>query len=378
MRKQFFKPGNILLFLLLLIAGSCEEKELPPPVTEDPIFTLDLQWEDGASLDLSAGENRYYLQTAFEKDLLDIVEFSGHFAQLDCLNECEPSFAIYFRDDESTPSGQADFPDFISPGNGFAFRKPPEMNFDTLVSYRVKFQSTTDPGGLPLYWIFEDTTINLIPNPEILRDNEDPFPVCLQSGNPAQGCYSENCQTVVLDNSPGFSVTITNDSNALILNAIPIGGQAPYIYQWNNGAQGPSIQVFLPGSAHCVTVTDTAGKTASTCVQAPAPGTTLCVAGFTYQYNPEFEIVPIPGDSLQLKTVVLEYIADGLVFRSDLQPQPPGAYFVIDETELYEPNENGFPTLLIRARFSGSLFGANGAVRKVEEASVVFAVAYPD
>lgn len=377
MRKLFFKPVNIVLFLLLLIAGACEEKELPPPVTEDPIFTLELQWEDGAQLDLSAGENRYYLYTAFEKDPLDVVEFSGRFTQLDCLNECEPSFAIYFRNDETNPAGQAGFPDFLSEGQSLVYSEPGQINFDTLIRYRVQFESSSNP-SIALVWSIDDTTILSLPNPEVLRDNQDPFPVCLQTGNPVQGCFSENCQTVMLNNSMGFSVTIESDSNFQLLNAVPIGGQAPFNYQWNNGSQGPTTQVFLPGASYCVTVTDLTGRTTSNCVQAPAPGTALCVAGFTYQYNPEYEIVPIPGDSLQLKTVVLEYIADGEAFRSDLQSQPPGAYFVIDETELYEPNENGFPTLMIRARFSGSLFGANGAVRKVEEASVVFAVAYPD
>ena len=53
-----------------------------------------------------------------------------------------------------------------------------------------------------------------------------------------------------------------------------------------------------------------------------------------------------------------------------------GAYFTIDAVEPYEPNENGRPTLLLSARFSGLLASEGGVVKEVAEARVVFAIAY--
>ena len=380
MRRSNHKSALHILLLALLFVAGCREEELPPPVTENPIFSMDLTWQDGASLSLSAGENRYYLFSGFEKDSLDVFEYSSRVAQLDCLDACEPSFAIYFRDDETTANGQPGIPVFLSTGLNYAFRHPVVMNFDTLISYRVQFQSEAPP-FVDLFWDFGDSSVSNVPNPEIIRPNQDPFPVCLLAGNnPAQGCYSENCQTVHLDSTSGFSVTIQNDSNSLVLTAIPIGGQQPFMYQWDTGAFSQTIQAFFPGEQHCVTVTEGgSNRAASVCVQTPFPGTTMCVAGFTYQSHPETEVIIIPGDSLQFKSVILEYTdTGGVVFRSDRQAQPPNAYFVVDEVKAYEHNENGFPTLKVKARFSGILVGDNGTPKTVEEATVVFAVAYSE
>lgn len=340
---------------------------------------MGLTWEDGTTLDLSAGENRYYLFTGAEPDPLNVFEFFGRFAQLDCLQDCEPSFAIYFRDEKATPAGSPGSPEFLENGAGFQYRPPANMGFDTLIQYRVHFVSTSfaDPAA-PLLWVLDDSITSSLPDPELVRTTDIPFSVCLQTGAPALGCYSTQCQTVRVDNDPGLAVVINTDPNSFfVLNAISAGGQAPFSYLWNNGATGPSIQVFQPGTDYCVTVTDATGMQASSCVVAPFAGTVMCVASFAYQSDQEIEIIPTTGDSLQLKTVTLEYIdSDGSVFRSDRQPQPPGAYFIVDETKPFEPNEHGNPTLLIKARFSGTLFSENGTARKVDQATVVMAIAY--
>jgi len=368
-----------LLLLPLLVVAGCKELELPPSLSENPVFSIELTWEDGSILDLSAGENRYYLFTGAHADSLDVFEFYGRFGQLDCLNECEPSFAIYIRDEAVTPSGAPGYPEFIANEGQLLYRSSDTVGFDTLVRYRVQFESTSlaDPAAL-LFWIIDDTITSFLPDPELVRAADTPFSARLQTGTPASGCYSRQFQTVRVDNTPGFSAVINSDSNSLsLLHAIPVGGQPPFSYLWNNGDTTSSMQVVQPGIEFCVSITDATGAQSTSCVVAPFAGTTMCVASFVYQSTSETEIITVPGDSLQFKTVTLEYTdSDGTVYRSDRQPQPPGAYFIIDEAETFETNENGDPTLLIKARFSGTLFSENGTARKVDQASVVMAIAY--
>lgn len=376
------KTRHIIPFLFtLLLAAACNKVELPPPVGEDPVFSLDLNWTNGSSLQLTAGEDRYFLFTGFETDSLDVFEFYGRFEQLDCLDQCGPGFAIYFRDDQVTASGPPAFPAYLKEGEAYGFRAPEVITFDTVFQYNVQFQSTSNTGGVffPQLWTINDTLTIAGVDPLVVWEQEVPFKTCLEIGNPAQGAYSRQCQTVRLDSLPGLSVTINADSNSTILTAFPIGGQPPFTYLWNNGTTTQSTQNVQPGSTYCVDVADALGEESSSCVYiSPNPAMPAITASFNYQSSQQTTILPVPGDTLQLEKVILEYTADGLTYRSDRQPQPPGAYFIIDEVRPYQSNENGFPTLLIRARFSGVLFSETGVVLAVEAASVQFAIAFKD
>lgn len=365
------------LFVLLLF-GACSKVELPPSFGEDPVFSLDLAWQDGSSLQLQAGEDRYYLFTGAEMDTLQVVEFSGRFAQLDCLNACGPSFAIFIRNDKAGPTGpNLEYPDFLAQNDSVPFRMPAMPGADTTTLFNVLLAPSVSGGGpaTPLVWTIDDTLVLTGANFQITRPDPAPFPVCLDYGTPAGGCYSRQCQTVQLGNVPSFSAFIFSNPGDSLLQAATFGGQPPYTYMWNNGTTTPSL-ISQPGMVYCVTVTESAGSQASHCLQAASFGTQGCTASFTYQADPDTIITSVPIDSLQLKTIILEYVdAAGKVWRSDRQPQPQGAYFIIDKTSFYNENENGRPTYQIEARFSGALFqSGGGAPLFIDNAKVAFAV----
>ncbi|MBK8493334.1 MAG: hypothetical protein IPL49_21250 [Saprospirales bacterium] len=230
-----------------------------------------------------------------------------------------------------------------------------------------------------LIWTFDDSLTVVGQAVEIVRSNTLSFNACLELDANGTGCYARQCQLVRLDSFPGFSAVIEFDSNMVALKAVPIGGVPPYSYSWDNGITSSTNQAIQPGGIFCVTITDNTSTEAVSCVQAALNpvGNLLCVASFVYQSNEESELIPIPGDSLQFKTVILEYVEDGVVYRSDRAPQPSGSFFLIDSVEPYKPNENNQPTLRIKARFSGTLWAENGDSRHVDEAAVVFAVAIP-
>ena len=383
--KEMKSKNEVLIFIYAAVLGllisACNKIELPPPVEEDPVFSLQLDWADGVSLDLVAGEDRYYLFTGFEADSLNVFEFSGRFAQLDCLDQCEPSFAIYFRNDATTQASDPGVPAFLQGGQDLILKSEQGFVYDTLVQYTYDFFSTSSVcGAQPVYtWTIDDTLIiaSLLPELQLDWVSDQPFDACLQIEDPS-GSFASQCQRVRFDSTAHFAALIEADTNAVSLTAIPSGGVAPYSYSWNNGFTGPVNQFIQPGGSYCVTITDATGLESSSCVQTPQnpAGAQLCVAGFEYQSAEETEIIPISGDSLQLKTVILEYVEGGMVYRSDRIAQPSGAFFTIDAVEPYGPNEEGRPTLRISARFSGLLASEDGMTREVAEARVVFAIAY--
>lgn len=379
MRRKY-KIIYLILLAAVLTTGGCRKIELPPPVSEDPVFSLDLGWAGGTGLNLSAGANRYYLYTGYESDSLNVFEFSGRFAQQDCLDQCAPSFAIYLRDAQVTPGNTPDFPGFLQAQQSYFFRHPVVPEYDTLILQKVNFTSTSQTAGAQptLIWTFDDSLTIVGQAPEVIRNDMQPFKACLEFNGTPGGCYAKQCQTIQFNAFFPFSATIESDSNGFWLTAVPLGGIAPFSYSWNNGITTQTNQAVQPGSIYCVTITDATGMESTSCVQ-PAfnpVGTPLCVASFTYATAQEIELTPIPGDSLQFKTVILEYVEDGVTYRSDRLEQPPGAFFTIDSVEPYEPNENNQPTLRIEARFRGVLASESGAIRQVEEATVVFGVAY--
>jgi hypothetical protein len=383
--KEMKRKNEVLIFIyaatLGLLIGGCNKIELPPPVEEDPVFSLELDWADGTGLDLVAGEDRYFLFTGFEADSLNVFELSGRFAQLDCLDQCEPSFAIYFRNDTATQGNDPGEPVFLQGGQNMLFKSEQSIAYDTLVQYAYDFLSTSQLCGPQIVytWTIDDTLTLTSPLPELELDrvSDQPFDVCLQLVGPS-GSLASQCQQVRLDSTAHFAALIESDTNGMSLTAIPSGGLAPFSYSWDNGVTGPFNQFVQPGGSYCVTITDATGLESSNCIQTPQNpvGGPLCIASFEYQSAEETEIIPISGDSLQLKTVILEYVEDGVVYRSDRISQPAGAFFTIDGVEPYEPNENGRPTLLIRARFSGLLVSEGGVEKEVAEARVVFAIAY--
>ena len=370
----------LVLLAAVLATGSCRKLELPPPVSEDPAFNLSLTWSNGTSLDLTAGDNRYYLYTGYKADSLDVFEFSGRFAQQDCLDQCGPSFAIYLRDIQVTSGNTPAFPGFLQAQQSFTFRRPVVPVYDTLIFQKVDFTSTSQTAGTQptLIWTFEDSLTVVGQAPQVIRNDAQPFRACLEFNGIPGGCFARQCQTVQFNTFFPFSAIIEADSNGFWLTAVPVGGVPPFSYSWDNGITTATNQAIQPGGIYCVTITDATGMESTNCVQ-PAfnpVGTPLCVASFTYTTSQEIEVVTIPGDSLQFKTLTLEYVEDGVTYRSDRLAQPPGAFFIIDSVEPYKPNENNQPTLRVKARFTGVLASEAGAIRQVQEAVVVFGVAY--
>lgn len=106
-----------------------------------------------------------------------------------------------------------------------------------------------------------------------------PYNVCLTITT-ASGCTDTYCSVVYpLFNGCNMAVSVAPDINNVMVNATVNGGTQPYTYSWNTISTF-SFDTLLTNGNYCVTVTDAAGCTASSCYA--YTGGTNCQTVFTH------------------------------------------------------------------------------------------------
>ncbi|MCB0620540.1 MAG: hypothetical protein KDC43_27625 [Saprospiraceae bacterium] len=367
------------LFLML----GCKKVELPPPVVEDPVFSAELNWANGETLSLSAGESQYYLFTEYEQDSLDVFSFTGRFEQIDCLDQCGPSFSITIRDREALPSGLPQIEGSLQPDLDFGFVEPATTTVDSLFLYQLDLQALVNTmGTVPnLEWYLNDTLMGQTPAASYLFSYLPSLEVCLEASNLFLGCQANQCRQIDWS-LPSCNVVLSTDSvGSNFLEAIGSGGQMPYSYLWSTGETTASISTNGVGT-YCVTLTDQNGCESSSCTLLPqSPAQAPCFVEMAYQTQQILDTVLMNvSDSLFLSKVILEYSVEGgaSIYRSDRQQQGSGASFDIVSIEPYEPNEQGQSTYLVEANFTARLWDESGNFVDIQSGTAIFAVAYPE
>jgi uncharacterized repeat protein (TIGR01451 family) len=106
-----------------------------------------------------------------------------------------------------------------------------------------------------------------------------PYSACLTISTQL-GCVDTFCTTIYpWVNSCNLAVTVAPDANNVLVNATATGGTPPYNYSWNT-LSSFSFDTLLTNGNYCVTVTDAAGCTATSCYN--YTGGTNCQTVFTY------------------------------------------------------------------------------------------------
>jgi hypothetical protein len=373
------------IFLAVAMVGvlSCKKIELPDEqIDDDPIFFLNAEGANGNPFQLAAGEDDYYMSTAFERGDFDVWIFSGKLEELDCEDPfCGPSFELRIRDREVNLGNQVLIEQSLASdlNYGYVGTENTTILFDTTYSYFINFTSSV--GGQPQSFLwFEEDTIQFsnLENPVLQRFDDDPFEVSLEVSGQQPDCSGSIKRFVDFSGQPTCNLSIERDSSKLTVTAF--SGQPPYAYAWSTGETSPLIQVNTPGN-YCVTVTDAANCVVSGCVEVNQNiSQDPCSAGFTYQSFIDEEVEEIPiVDSLELSDVILIYTDEGgQVYRSDLEEQFQGAFFEVLSNKAFGLNENGEPVQVLKIRFSANLFREDGQeplLLKSEESAI--GIAYP-
>ncbi len=93
----------------------------------------------------------------------------------------------------------------------------------------------------------------------------------------AAGCTASACITVVISSPLSVVIAVGSGCGSGILTANPLGGTAPFSYNWSNGNTTQTTTVTTSGT-YCVTVTDANGCTADICTNVNvAPALTVSI-----------------------------------------------------------------------------------------------------
>ncbi|MEZ4942035.1 MAG: hypothetical protein R3D58_14245 [Saprospiraceae bacterium] len=354
------------LFTGLLLFSACK-KDLPPPVTEDPVFKVDYIL-DNQPATRTAGLNNVYLFTNSEKGADEVWQFTGSFAPASCpAADCPGTLTFILRNYTQEPVFDSTwntgvFP-MYQPGNfdSTVFRAVLDYNYTAMLTPEVSWLINNQAGldGTPV--AYETTDFML----DVGHSAQFPDGLAVQSRQLLYTAENLFCLR--------SAIRADLDSSGLVtFSALPEPVSGNYTYAWSTGDTLSSFQTdWLPGETYTVTVSEQGGG----CTASVSLGNLPDTANTYHSGLVTADVVP-----LTLKTVgpIFERIDDqGLRWRSDGGAQPfPAYFFELLEVLDYDKNENGLPTKKLRIRWKCRLYNDAGDWLPFEGSGVV-AVGWP-
>ena len=365
---------SALLMVSLSFLNACKEEPLPEEIIGEPTFYFqgDL---GGASLDLQAGIDDYYMWSAFEKDDRNVHTFTGEFKSTSC-GTCPNALRIGIRDFRQVDAGEQ-----VDINSALQVKTYPFYFEDQQIDiFRVSFNQEGSSNG-NFVWDFGDGGTSSEPNPvHDYSDSLNAARVCLASTDPT-GCTTTICNTVKLADTTCQADFIheLDPQTTYVRFQARSNGKPPLRYRWDFG-DGFGASLGNPGYFYrrpdryrvCLTVTD-ADQCSNTICKNITADPALCESNFTYKVKRSST-----PDPLQLSTVLVRWRdANGKVFRSDLQEQPSESSFRILSVSPYEENEAGNKTMMVELEVSCLLFAEDGEKMELKDGKGVIAVAWP-
>ncbi|HOY06688.1 MAG TPA: hypothetical protein PLO67_14870 [Saprospiraceae bacterium] len=372
--KIMLKKYNWLL-AGLLFWSACSNRDFPPDMPADPVFTTQFT-VDGEIQSLEAGVEDIYLFTRFEKDDANVLVLGGTFAQADCpAGDCPGSLTFEFRNDRT---GSEVFIDtLLSAGNKtYYFDQPVTAN----EVFRYKFYAPDSADYSLLQWRIDNdtpvTTKTLIR--EFVQDTVHQVRLWAFRNGALKSVVAHTVNSDTISNVfPKVNIDIQVDS---------IGGGTQYLltadtqgspvssFQWSNGANTQQIAVSETQEIYAVHVESPAGDTAYAGIFTIDP-TINKTADFGYTVE---HIVSNP-DTLYLNRINIRWIDEsGGTWESRRGTQTPDAFFHILSSEPYDPNENGQKTRKMEVSYSCRLYNVlEPLLSRIIVGTGVIAVAYP-
>ncbi|MBI1227645.1 MAG: hypothetical protein GC192_20595 [Bacteroidetes bacterium] len=390
---------NLLIVVALLFG--CRKVELEP-VDGTPVFTAEAKFNDNLK-SWQAGVDGYYMFSSFEKDPLDVYEFSGSFAQKDSLDDGE-IFTIKIRDNKQRPQELPDINAALEPNLYFASESDTMTIWKTIVDtigYDVTFNASNSiiPNTPVSYeWTFGDGASDSISG-QSTQHTYAQLPsesVTLSISSLNNTCSSSltkplntQANTTFCDiNLDAYFQNPVGDS-IFIVKAIATFGAAPFAYNWSNGSTTDSLSLLLSnGNVQAsVTITDANGCIVSGAISTTyVPGTVppICIAQFSN--SPVITLIDstqvidtiIVGDMIQLSGVKVEYTdIVGNFYSSYLKPQPSFSFFKVINIEDYDKNEKGEKTKKVTVEYNCRIYSESGDYIDLKNGKAVIAVAHP-
>ena len=363
---------NIIgLMMLALIWVACKKAELPPPVTEDPVFSVTYFPDTIFEKTVTAGKDSIYLFTDY-KDSGARTICLGSFADAKCPDgDCPGSLTFEFMHDQAGPFS----PDTVFHLGSYSF-----FSLDSTAGspiYHVTYNAVNTGNYTGFSWKIDDQ--NAGNGPTITADYPDisitPKFVEL-SAQKTTGLKSDISRSISLINPggnlfPSLNINVLTDSTTNFLLVAETSG-APYdTLVWGTGDTSTILYQDSLMPSYSVYIADGFGNQAT----ASFEGLTLDdvpVSTADFTYTVEQIIVPLPPGEVAIQWVD----NNDIVWRSDGGVQSATAFFTVTESEPYEQNERGLKTRKMQVSFNCLLYNDSGESRNFSGSGVI-AVAHP-
>lgn len=370
--EKSFWPGLVALLFLL---SNCSKIDVPEPAAGTPVFQAEVLL-DGVPLSLKAGIDDYYMFTETDRDQEGAYLLRGVLAGSRC-RECGPSLGIEIRSriEKGDPVFSPEMA--LSPG-AVAFQPPLMAIQQSYIRSTLQAQPLSSHPIRQYRWTFSDGSTSDATG--LVRDfplNTGPT-ATLRVEN-AAGLVSEQSAVLFPQSGSGCRVDIINfgqTDSLIILGAITPANSPGTQFFWSTGEREPRIRV-RPQGTYCVkTLADSCSSERCLTFASTQGGTAFCAANFVVQ-NTRIDSTVYVASATGTTVVVTYTDARGVIYRSDLQPQPAGSAFDIVSSEPYKNNENGTPTRRIGLRFRCRLTAPGGQSIELSGGTAVFAVGHP-
>lgn len=360
-----------LLGLTLILAAGCQKPEDIPPtnVEEEPEYFV-LGTLDGDSIAFEAGKDNVIHDTYHNTDDYGTVVYYSRFIEQDCNLHCRE---IRFQLTDIPVSNSFDSGQLTGLDTGIIQFAIPNHPQTILLSASVDNVNAGDSSQYT--WVYNAGAPLNIDSLEIPVITGEQFSLCLNSHSSLGGCtYSQCIDAIIGNHTPCYTdILISGSQQHVVIEAVP-NGIPPYNFFWGNGHTGSTLQTNIEPTAgieYHLTVTDHAG--------------TVNVIDHTFQTQegvfdsciPSFDLNLQQGPGLtnsQFGALAIEYLdGNGIVYRSDLFPQPVDAGFMILGAEELTDVPGGSTGLKLTVRFSCILYSANGHALQFESYNAVIA-----
>lgn len=356
-------------FLFILLWTACKKAELPPTSFDDPVFSVTYFADTISAQTVTAGKDDIYLFTDF--DASDFVVCSGSFSEVDCPNgNCPGSLTFEFKSLTTDPFA----PDTVLHLGNYQFLGPDSTG--SLI-YHTVFNAVNSGGYNSFSWKINDQNAGTGPTIEVDFPDISVTPKTIElTAQKTPALQSTIRRKISLTNPggnqfPGLNINATLDSIFNFRLEAETSGPPYDTLVWNTGDSNNIIfqNFLLP--FYSVVSSDSAGNPAFAAFDELTVND-LPVRTANFTYTVEQIIIPAAPGEVSIRWVDPQ----GILWRSDEEPQDASAYFIVSESEPYKMNEKGQKTRKMRVDFYCQLFNDAGEGRFFSGSGVI-AVAYP-
>ncbi|MFK7971650.1 MAG: hypothetical protein AB8F95_14890, partial [Bacteroidia bacterium] len=318
--------------LMMLTSGACTEKPLPPVITEDPVFTA-TGTLGGQQINLEAGNDGYFLQTGFNQNEEGVYQLQSFLE-----NEAGDGLRITLRDNEIKNTGESIDPAISIENGAYAYR----YSDSVLTGYQANFK-TDAAAGSTVRWQLDNRSDAT--GKEVSRfyplGAVDSFTIFMQAQTNlnCQSALAERVQIPKPECFTDFTYQVSPLSGRTIeFEAVTSLPRNEFLWSFNGVVQTASRRTSYAFASRGVfrACVEQSGCKTKRCQNIAAGNAVGCPINFNYTTTPVFRL-----DTLDLGTVTVEWIQDGILYSSRTKSQGEEGRFVISNREPYEKNAAG-------------------------------------